>query len=821
MQTTSSALIDAPPPERTEHIPAGSLPLLLYGLTGFAGILAEQSFERYLSLLVGATAAASAVVIFTYFLGFALGGVVAGRMLGKGRLRRPLRAYGVIELFVGIGCVAFTFGFHPITEYLAPWQGAFSSVVAKQLVRFAYGSCLLLPIAALMGASFPLIAQAVSTASEQKWTSAYASNLAGAFVAALLAPYAVMPYLGLRGAMWLCFGICAVVCGVTWFQPEERATGRAEHEFEDSRVRVNRPILLLLIASFVSGLVFFALEVIWTHLIGAILGCSVYAFSAMLSMVLLGLLIGAAMVNRGIRSGSSANYPVLFLACAFLLLIQFRLWDIAPVFFGGSPAPIFQNFYVIEAYKLYVAGVLVVPGAALLGTIYPRLLASAVLRAEGNGWLAGYMSAFNSLGCLMGALLATFVLVPLIGSETSIKAIIVAIAACSLLFWMEESRSLHPRRPGLALAVAAVIGLALYCHWNWQRLTAGTGFSFGSRISKTAGRKIQWKPATMIFRHEDIQGGITTVVEQTVPVGGRERTIRTMFTDGKFQGDDNPEGEQEAQFGFAAIPSLFVGNFDRVLLIGLGTGDSAKALRHVGFKHVDVAEFSPGIVQAASQYFKHLNEGILSDRNVALHLEDGRNVLLTDPSTRYDLITIEVTSIWFAGATNVYSEEFYELARRRLRRGGVLQQWIQLHHISPMEIASAIATARAVFPYVGYWCYGLQGMLVASERPLVVEPGRNAALGERLRGVDHVSAERADELIQGLSRARLLGPEGAERLIRILHPPHNTDHNRWIEYSTPTYYASDYDWWKHNFDYLARVNAEALGQTPVRAALTR
>ena len=86
--------------------------------------------------------------------------------------------------------------------------------------------------------------------------------------------------------------------------------------------------------------------------------------------------------------------------------------------------------------------------------------------------------------------------------------------------------------------------------------------------------------------------------------------------------------------------------------------------------------------------------------NVHLKVENGRNVLLTNPRQDYDLITVEITSIWLAGATNVYSREFYDLARKRLRPGGVLQQWLQFHNISPREIESVVATVRSVFPYV-------------------------------------------------------------------------------------------------------------------------
>ena len=143
------------------------VPLALYALTGFSGLLAEQGFEKYLQLLVGATASASAVVLFTYFLGFAAGGIVVARLLRAGRVGRPLLLYGLVELAVGIACILFSYCFHPVMSTLAPLQNFFAGAALKFQVRFVCGCLLVLPAAALMGASFPLIAHALDNAPAQ------------------------------------------------------------------------------------------------------------------------------------------------------------------------------------------------------------------------------------------------------------------------------------------------------------------------------------------------------------------------------------------------------------------------------------------------------------------------------------------------------------------------------------------------------------------------------------------------------------------------------------------------------------------------------
>ena len=774
-------------------------PFLLYALTGFTGLLAEQGFEKYIALLVGATASASAVVLFTYFLGFALGGVAAGRLIKGRRIARPLLVYGLIELLVGVSCVVFTYSFHGMVEALAPLQNLVGGTALRFQARFLCGCILVLPTAVLMGASFPLIACALDSgdpAGKRRWAQAYTANLGGALLAAGIAPLTIMPALGLRGSLWLCFAITGLVCvaaALLEYAPSPHPPTGAGPE---GKPRGVRGIRLLLAGAFASGAVFFALEVIWTHLVGVVIGCSIYAFSWMLTAVLLGLLIGSSLVNRMQRRGSTIKPTLLFQSAALLLLFQLWLWDRAPLFFRAEPpAPFLESFYFAELAKLAVACLLLVPVSTALGLIYPALLASPRLDGEGNSHWSGYLSAANSLSCLTGALLAVFVMLPLLGSELSLKVIALAVTTLWLLFLLQERPT--PRRLRLAGATAlCVVAVLVGLHWNLGTLTAGNGNYFGQRMAVERPAPPGVKSSVdLVFHDESVQGGLTTVLRTTVRTPHDTTVVRTMFTNGKFEGDDDSMGQMNAQFGLSAIPSLFVSHFDRALLIGLGTGHTGAALKHLGYGEIDIAEFAPGIVAAARQSFAHLNNGILDDPHTRLFLEDGRNVLLTNRQRTYDLITIEITNVWFAGATNLYSREFYELARKRLKPDGVLQQWVQLHHIGPHEVACELATVRAVFPYVGLWIYGAQGMMVASDRPLVLNPDRRSELAGRFR-----SAPLVDELY----RSVLVSPSGLNRLIQDLHPGVNTDHSRWLEYSTPRYQSSSFDWLSHNIRFLSQ-----------------
>lgn len=776
-------------------------PFVLYGVTGFTGVLAEQAFEKYMSLLVGATAAASAAVIATYFLGFALGSWFAGAMIRRGRLRYALRTYGFIELLVGISCVVFSYVFHPFVGAVAPWQGVFSSGIAKFAARFLLGSVMVLPSAALMGASFPMIAQVVDRGNSShghSWLRVYASNLIGAVVAALGGAYAILPWIGVRGAFWLCFSLCAAVCAACFIagRGEEPVNLVSQCRAERERAPVGDGWILLA-GAFFSGFVFFGLEVLWTHLIATAIGCSVYAFAAMLTTVLVGLFLGALRIDK--LTDSKISYSRIFQFSALLLVIQLRLWDWGQAFFLIRLPAVLSNFYGAEAFKLALAGLLIIPSAAMLGSIYPCLLRSPILERPGNSYLVGYLNTWNALGCLTGAVAGVFLLIPVFGAEWSLKLIVIAALALGMIFaWRENPSSKALFRTGAGIGLVLIY--ALMIHWDHRLIASGLNVFFGQPASSAppaAGPQPRLTEK-MVFFHEDVQGGMTSVMAITSDTG----TDKILQTNGKYEGTDNFANQGRAQIGFAVIPTLYTRDMGRALLIGLGTGHSALALERLGYRDVDIAEFAPGIIEASRTQFSHLTEGVLDLPNVHLHVEDGRNVLLTNPARSYDLITVEITSIWFAGATNVYSQEFYQLARQRLRPGGAMQQWLQFHNISPREVESVIATVRSVFPYVSCWFTGDQGMLVATLEPQIAMPGRESLVTERMRSLVKLDRAQQDEIAREILNARLLGPASVDRMIAAVPAIINTDHNRWLEYATPPYNTSPVDWNSRNVAFL-------------------
>jgi spermidine synthase len=756
--------------------PASARRLLaaLFITTGATALLAEQAYEKLLETLVGTSTHAAATVLTIYFAGLTIGGFAYRwwRRLNA----RPLVLYAAFEAGIGLWALLLYAGFeHLISIFVPLLRLGANSLPLLQLLRVVVASAWILPPTILMGSTFPAVVDALRESfddTRRTVTEFYALNILGGTVAAAAGPYLVFAVVGVDGAL-LVTALDLVVAAVA-FWLSRRLSARETSEAVDEATAapaaegaVSGRGKLLIAVAFVCGLLFFALEVEWTHLIAAVCGNSVYSFASMLAAVLAGLFLGGMLAWR--LWPAESEVPVALPASAFalgaiLLALQQMAWPHVPHRFPVWGSGI-TSFGGAEGLRAFVTALVIVPPAAVIGAVFPLLFRLREFPAGERGRVAGAMTAANAVGCCAGALLSAFLLIPSFGSEVTLLliALLYAITGAVLLLLVPAPRF---RTAGLAGAALALLLCGVVPAWNRLSLTSGEHVYFTNTFTKPG--------TTLLFFHEDSAGGITTVV------GAQDGVHRILLTNGKFQGSNG--GEPVSQMAFAIIPQLHLQRLDRALVIGLGTGQSAAVTQAAGFRDVDIAEIAPGIVEASWQYFTDINHDVLRQPNVHLFFEDGRNLLLLRP-TQYDLVTIEISSYWFAGATNLYSREFYELGARRLRPGGVLQQWVQLHHTSPREIAAVLLTARKAFRYVSLWVAGIQGVIVCSNTPQRIEP---AGLLGTMRVLE-TSHAPPDVVCQYL-RGRLLSPDDVDRLAAAAGGAViNTDRNRWIEYDTPRY----------------------------------
>ena len=769
---------------------------VLFALTGAVALLLEQAFEKMLSTLLGCSTPAAATVLGVYFAGLSMGGMAYGHLI-RPHASRPLRTYAWLEGGIGLCALLMYLFFDDLIPFFVPLLSlGINHSWLLQFLRIIVAVCWIFPLTFLMGASFPAIVDSLDIMRVpnrgRAMSKFYMINLLGGLLGVFIGLYIFFPKLGVDGTLLAAWGVNSIVCLTAILLAQGLKTYHSEMASGPNPFPVKMPILqgkakMLLVVSFVSGFLFFALEVLWTHLIGAVMGNSIYAFGTMLAIVLLGLGIGAAAVTRFYPAQeyfTLADFSSVVMAGAAVLALFYGCWSMVPGFFLAV-GEYTHTFFRGELVRWAIALLMLLPSTVILGMIYPALFRLDIFPAEERGTVAGRLGAVNAVGCILGALTCGFLLIPYLGSEDTMRFLIVLFGLSALGLCLAFP-SVKRRLASILISLMVIVAAIGQGHWNRLMLTSGIHVYFSHAYVSLKTK--------LLFFHEDTYGGMTTVVENN----SDNEVVRTLLTNGKFQGNDSEE--MAAQEGFALIPMMFTSAFDDALVIGLGTGNSAHVVEEMGFRSIDIAEIAPGILQAARQFFGHINGGVVDKPNVHLILDDGRNVLLLREK-QYDLITMEISSIWFAGSTNLYSSEFYTLAKRRLKPGGVFQQWIQMHHIGKHEILSEISTLRHIFPFVSLWVLGNQGILVASDHEQTIQP----VFLERL---DHREVLKKDTVtlknrFKTLLASRLLAPIDVTRIsgsCSVL----NTDRNRVLEYASPRYNLSRADLYRDNLLDLAK-----------------
>ena len=752
-----------------------SLTLALFVISGATGLIDQLCFSKYLSYIVGSTAYAVSAVLAAFMTGLAVGAHFGGK--ASPRVTRPLRAYGLLELIVAAAVAGTPFAFHLLTPlYTTLARSMPDSLLTLSVVRWLTALGLVVVPTMAMGATLPLLSRIFDTGESSAEASAlrerrlgalYAINTLGGAFGALSAAYLILPALGVDGTVFASacgsalIGALALFFGARLVTASHSALSELRGALEPE-LSETRPLFLL---AFLSGCLVFAAEVVFTHLLALIIGNSAYAFGLILAAFLSCLFLGASRASWAQRRFGEAALPLGLALSGLGLALSLPLWDKLPYFFDNT-GEVLTSFTAREATRGVAAFLMLLVPTTLMGLTFPLLLQRTARYAHVGRWV-GRLTAVNTLGAVLGSLLTGYVFLPWLGSQRTLLAIALCFALAGLLVagWVNG----RARQLLLASSVATLLLALLAPRWDLAMLTSGTNVYFDGYHA----------PQKILMMREDVHGGVTSVTETD--------GVRTLYTNGKFQG--NTGWEMNAQRFFAHYPSLFVKDYRDLLVIGLGTGTTLGTLAGYPWKKIDVAEISPSIRLAAHSYFEEANLGAIDDARVTIHHADGRNFVLVEEQ-KYDLISMELSSIWFAGAASLYSREFYGLIHQRMKPGAVFQQWVQLHHIRTRDFATILNTLRHEFAHVTLFYGGGQGILVASDTPLVTSKARIEALEQTPQVAATIPLQRPllsllnDALVSDAGLDRFLADtaaEAGEPVERMI----STDSNLYLEYATP------------------------------------
>jgi|CXWL01.1.fsa_nt_gi predicted membrane-bound spermidine synthase len=755
----------------------------MFLISGFAGLVYQVLFSKALALTFGSASTATYTVLATYMGGMALGAWVGG-MLAE-RRRDMLRLYALCELGIGAFCLATPAIFIAIQEmYVAAAAGLAPDAKILTVLRVVLGA---LPLAAptiLMGMTMPLLARFLGERARSLGISVailYGANTLGAAFGALMAGYAIIPGLGVGKTILFAAAANLIAAFLALrLQKSQVAAGEAPAETAapaapsvvTKEMRTLGVLATALLA--VGGFVTLALEVNYIHLLAVVAGNSVYAFSLMLFTFLLGLGAGAEAGRRLLVRAVSLPLALglLEFGLAGVILAGVFMWDSLPAYFASFAGyPLTQSFGAREFVRGLVCWLAMFPAAFFIGALYPVAMECVGQSFPRRRFAAlGGAAALNTAGNILGVLVAGFFMLPVLGALRSLQA----IAALSLVLGIAAIAFSPWRRRPLAWIPAAGVLVLLAVQprsFDYTALSSGANVYFGAQPY-----------GTVIDHAESVDGGLTTVAERQLAGGVRSLTL---LTNGKFQG--NNSGEMTAQIGIAVAPLLHTPARESAVVIGYGTGVSSRTLHDAGFSKLEVVDLSADIVRLADAHFSDINGGVSKRPGVQMHITDGRNFLLLQERT-HDLISLEISSIWFAGAASLYNREFYNLVKRRLRPDGVLQQWVQLHHIEPIDILYIIGSAHAEFRHVWLYFIGGQGVIVATN------DARRVPARENFDVLENTSAfvpllRQLGATYEQVSGNLLLGPRDIDRLLAANEAAASrwisTDDNLRLEYSTP------------------------------------
>jgi spermidine synthase len=661
---------------------------LCFALSGFAALLYQTAWARQFSLVFGTSELAVAIVLAAYMAGLALGARLIERFLD--RVYRPVLVYGILEFGVGMAAIAVPFLLFAAEKLMVLTIGGqpqppSSDGWAQTLFYVVTAFVVLAVPTALMGATLPLLTRHAVHTPEQIGTRTgllYAVNTFGAVGGALAAAYWLLPTLGLTRTVLvgaavnvLIFGVAALIARAADARkppphlPDagtRAAPVKAPPPVRDWRTgsRWILPVMLL------SGAVSFLYEVLWTRMLSYVLGGSIFAFATMVASFLLGIAAGSLAASALARTRAWANTgfvisQVAIATCSALIYLGFE--SLLPERAG-------------LAGNTLVAIAVLLPATFFIGATFPFAVRILTDDPAAAAAAAARIYAWNTLGAIIGALLAGFLIIPGLRFEGSIYLAVLANMMLGLLVCVFVARASYAWS---GVVLAAGIATALLFSPDVPTLLLHTS---PLNVSKAGPLRFYevGRSASVVVLEQD---GSLMLRTNGLP----EALIETPGIAPRFSGE----------FWLSPLAVIARPRTESMLVIGYGGGVVLDAVPP-SVRKVDVIELEPKVIDANRAVAKLRKRDPLLEPRVHIILNDARGALaLTDK--RYDAIVSQPSHPWTAGASHLYTREFMRQARDHLTDGGVFVQWMNIGFLDESLLRSLAATLLDVFAHVSVY----------------------------------------------------------------------------------------------------------------------
>lgn len=711
--------------------------LLLFLVSGAAGLVYEVTWTRAFGVVFGNTVFAVSTVLTAFMLGLACGSWLFGRIAD--RSSRPLKLFALLE--VGIGVYAFAFPtILATTDLFYRWffQSFHPSFYPLTFVRFAMSVVMLLIPTALMGGTLPVLSKLWANSPDKKEASEagigksagllYSVNTFGAVAGSFLSGYLLIRILGVSNTVYLAasanilVGVLSFILSLFTDKPIEKKhkhsvrkpkpAKRSSAESEVIIEQAGRKRTIVLAAVSVAGFCALALEVLWTRVLLFVLGTSVYAFACMLTCFILGIALGSYLCSRvflaRIKNCIFALGVVEFLVGLSVLgsvPLLGMLWYIDHILTQKVLAGPFWK--EVAAHFIDASVVLLVP-TVLMGMVFPIAVKICATSWKAAGKRIGEVYACNTMGCVIGSFAAGFVMVPLLGLRDSFLVVIAVqlSLAVVVIFFSEKHRVVL----GVSAAVVSVVAIVISVQSIPRDVFLKTmnTYHYPSEVIYIKDN------ATGTVTVHDLPDGDRLIAVDGVDVAGMDLMLRTTQ---KLQG---------------YVPLLMHNDPQKVLQIGFGSGETSGVGLAFGVEDYRIVDICPGVFEAG-KFFEEINRGSYKDPRLRKIIMDGKNyVKLTDE--KFDIIMNDSTYPGTTGSSALYTYDHFMQCREQLRDGGILSCWIPLD-LRGEDLQLIFRTFQEVMPHCCLWmannCLNKHAVLVGSASGLQIDFQRAGKLVEQ------------------------------------------------------------------------------------------
>ncbi|HEY7288850.1 MAG TPA: fused MFS/spermidine synthase [Vicinamibacterales bacterium] len=659
---------------------------LLFIGSGCAALVYEIVWFQLLQMVIGSSAISLGILLGTFMGGMCLGSLLMPRLVSA--RRHPMRVYAWLELGIGVfGLLILVL--LPLVRYVyTSWAG--TGLASVFLRAIAAGICLI-PPTVLMGATLPAISRWVKATPEGvSWLGFfYGGNIAGGVAGSLLAGFYLLRVYDVYTATFVAVALNALVAGTALM-----LSGRTSHVAEGGQVSAASGTgnWSVYVAIALSGFTALGSEVIWTRILSLHFGATVYTFSLILAVFLVGLGIGStsgAIVARDSSAPRRALGWCQLLLCAAIAWAAYMNTESLP-YWPINPSISTSPWYTLQLDLVRCFWV-VLPGAILWGASFPIALAAVASSEQDSARLAGGVYAANTVGAIFGSLLASFALVPWIGSSHS-EQVLIVVSAMSALLMLEPSYTAGSEGAkswniaGTALLAVAMVAAGLLARSVHD--LPGVLVAYGRYAATRVGQ------ATIIYQGEGLNA--------TVAVSELSNGVRNYHNAGKVQASSEPQ-DMRLQRMLGHLTTLIPPNPKNIVVIGCGAGVTAGAVSiDPAVEHETIAEIEPLVPRVVSTYFAEHNFDVVRNPKVRVHIDDARNFLQTTDQ-KFDAVTSDPLDPWVKGAAMLYTKEFFEEVKRHLNPGGAVTLFVQLYESNTAAVKSEIATFLDVFPNGIVW----------------------------------------------------------------------------------------------------------------------